>query len=174
VVEHMRQQERTRDIPVIILTGKTITEEDIIQLNRGVAAILTKGLFNRQEIVHHIEHSLKRIPALGTASQRLVRRAMAYIQAHFSEVVTRDQIAEYVSVTPDHLSDCFHQEMGITPISYLNRYRIIQARKMLEEGGQNITQVALAVGFTDSAHFSRVFQREVGTSPSAYQRSRRQ
>lgn len=174
VLESMRQAERLRDVPVIVLTGKTITEEDIAQLNRGVGAILTKGMLSGQEIIHHLEQSLKRVPALGTASQRLVRRAIAYIHAHYAEGLTRDQIAEYVSVTPDHLSDCFHQEMGITPIAYLNRYRIVQARRMLEEGGRNITQVALAVGFSDSAHFSRVFQREVGASPRAYQRSRGQ
>jgi signal transduction histidine kinase/AraC-like DNA-binding protein len=172
VLESLRGQESTCDVPVIILTAKTITEEDIAQLNRGVAAILTKGLFRGSEIGEHIEQVLKRAPGLGTASQRLVRRAIAYIHANYAESLTRDQIAEYVSVTPDHLADCFHQEMGITPVAYLYRYRIARARLLLEEGGRNITEVALAVGFSDSAHFSRVFQREVGTSPRAYLRSR--
>lgn len=172
VLAHIRQQERTRDIPVIILTGKTITEEDIAKLNRGVGAVLTKGLLSGPEIIHHIEQSLKRVPGLGTETQRLVRRAAVFIHDHYTETLTRDQIAEYVSVSPDHLSDCFHQEMGIAPIAYLNRYRILQARRLLEEGELNITQVALRVGYSDSAHFSRVFQREVGVSPRVYQRSR--
>ena len=63
--------------------------------------------------------------------------------------------------------------MGVTPITYLTRYRLKQARALLEAGQRSITEVALAVGFADSAYFSRVFQREVGVSPSAYQRGQR-
>jgi AraC-like DNA-binding protein len=44
---------------------------------------------------------------------------------------------------------------------------------MLAEGNLNITDIALATGFSDSAYFARVFQRETGVTPSAYRRQRR-
>jgi AraC-like DNA-binding protein len=59
-------------------------------------------------------------------------------------------------------------------MTYLSRYRIRQARALLEAGELNVTEAAVAVGFSDSAYFGRVFQREVGVSPGAYRRGLRQ
>ena len=58
-------------------------------------------------------------------------------------------------------------------MTYLIRYRIRQARELLAAGELNVTEVAMAVGFADSAYFGRVFQREVGVPPGAYRRGRR-
>jgi AraC-like DNA-binding protein len=56
---------------------------------------------------------------------------------------------------------------------YLNRYRVRQAKSLLEAGHLSITDVALAVGFSSSTYFARVFRQEVGISPSAYQHGTR-
>jgi AraC-like DNA-binding protein len=71
-----------------------------------------------------------------------------------------------------HLTRCFHQEIGITPITYLNRYRVRQAKVLLDAGGLGITEIALDVGFSTPSYFSRVFREQVGISPSAYLDSR--
>jgi AraC-like DNA-binding protein len=57
-------------------------------------------------------------------------------------------------------------------MAYLRRYRIRQACELLKNTNLSITQVAAAVGFSESAHFSRTFQREVGMTPRAYRRGR--
>jgi AraC-like DNA-binding protein len=58
--------------------------------------------------------------------------------------------------------------MGITLVTYLNRYRVDQAKALLENGEHNLTEVALATGFSSSSYFSRVFRQETGTSPTDY------
>ncbi len=58
-------------------------------------------------------------------------------------------------------------------MAYLSRYRLLQARELLTNSDLTITQVALAVGFSESAHFTRMFQREVGVTPRAYRRGQR-
>jgi AraC-like DNA-binding protein len=63
--------------------------------------------------------------------------------------------------------------MNITPMAYINRYRVKRAKLLLEEGNLNITEVALAVGFSDGSYFNRVFREEVGLTPGAYQRGER-
>jgi signal transduction histidine kinase/DNA-binding LacI/PurR family transcriptional regulator/DNA-binding response OmpR family regulator len=172
VLEALRARETTRDIPVIVLTARVLDEADIERLNRGVAAIMSKGLFNATETLTRIEAALARHQALGGATQRLIRRAMAFIHEHYAEPLTREQIASYVHFSPDYLTDCFRREQGVTPMVYLNRYRIFQARQLLENSDLTITQVALAVGFAEAAHFTRTFQREVGMTPRAYRRSK--
>jgi signal transduction histidine kinase/DNA-binding response OmpR family regulator len=170
VLDAMRERETTRDIPVIILTARMLSEADLERCNRGVAAILGKGLFSADETLTHIEAALARQHALGRATQRLVRQAMGCIHAHYAESLTRGDIADHVGISPDYLTDCFRQELGVPPITYLRRYRIRQACEMLKNPDLTVTQVALAVGFSDGAHFTRTFQREVGMTPRAYRR----
>jgi signal transduction histidine kinase/DNA-binding response OmpR family regulator/ABC-type sugar transport system substrate-binding protein len=173
VLDTLRARETMRDIPVIVLTARALNEADIERLNHGVVTIMGKGLFKTDETLSRIEAALARHRALGGPTQRLVRRAMGFIHAHYADPLTREQIASYIHLSPDYLTDCFRQEQGVTPMAYLNRYRICQARKLLESSDLTITQVASAVGFSESAHFTRMFQREVGMAPRAYRRSKR-
>jgi AraC-like DNA-binding protein len=56
-------------------------------------------------------------------------------------------------------------------MQYLQRYRVYQAKLLLKNSQKTITEIALAVGFTDSGYFSRVFNRQTGMSPEAFRRS---
>jgi transcriptional regulator GlxA family with amidase domain len=168
VLDELRTRESTRDIPVIILTARLLSEADLERCNRGVTAILGKGLFSAKETLGHMEAALARQHTLNRATQQLIRRAMAYIHMHFSEPLTREEIAEHIGISADYLTDCFRQELGVTPGTYIRRYRIRRACELLQETNQSITQIALAAGFSDGAHFTRTFQREMETTPRAY------
>ena len=171
VLEAMREKDSTRDIPVIVLTGQILTEKEMERLNRGVATVLGKGLFSVEETLSHIDAALVHKRRLGTAAQRLVRRAMAYVHEHYTEPLTRDDLAQHLSMNSDYLTHCFRTEVGMTPITYLNRYRVNKARVLLAESDMNVTEIAMAVGFSDSSYFGRVFRRQVGVSPDAYRRN---
>jgi len=171
VLEAMRANEATRDIPVIVLTGQVLTERDMARLNRGVATILEKGMFSVEDTLAHIEAALVGKQKLGSEAQRLVRQAMAYLHEHFTEAISREELARHVGMSSDYLTYCFRKELGMTPIAYLNRYRINQAKLLLAERQMSITEVGMAVGFSDSGYFSRVFRKEVGVSPEMYRRS---
>lgn len=171
VLEAMREKDSTRDIPVIVLTGQILTEKEMARLNRGVATVLGKGLFSVEETLGHIDAALVHKRKLGSAAQRLVRRAMAYVHEHYAEPLTRDDLAQHLNMNSDYLTHCFRTEVGMTPITYLNRYRVNKARVLLAESDLNVTEVAMAVGFSDSSYFGRVFRRQVGVSPDAYRRN---
>jgi AraC-like DNA-binding protein len=128
-------------------------------------------LFSVEETLEHIEAALARKRKLGSEAQRLVRQAMAYVHQHYAEPISRDDMADHLGMSGDYLSHCFRTEVGMTPITYLNRYRVNKARVLLAESELNVTEVAMAVGFSDSGYFSRVFRRQVGVSPDAYRRS---
>jgi AraC-like DNA-binding protein len=124
-------------------------------------------------MLSHIETALRRSKKLGTESQRLVRKAMAHIHEHYTEQLTREELARYVNASEGHLARCFRQETGMTPMAYLNRYRVNQAKTILTTTSQSITAVSIAVGFSDNNYFSRVFRQEVGCSPLVYRREHR-
>jgi YesN/AraC family two-component response regulator len=173
VLDELQSRESTREIPVIILTARLLSDADLERCNRGVASILGKGLFTAKETLHHVESALTRRHALSRATQQLIRKAMTYIHARYAEPITREKIADHIGISADYLTDCFRQELGITPITYIRRYRIRQACEILRNSDQTITQIALSVGFSDSAHFTRTFQREIGMTPRAYRDEKR-
>ncbi len=173
VLDALQSREALRSIPVIILTAHVLSESDLERCNRGVAAILSKGLFSAAETLDHIESVLARQHTLGRATQQLVRLATACIHSRYAEAITREDIARQVGISADYLTDCFRQELGITPMTYLRRFRIHRARELLETTDQSIMQIALQTGFSDGAYFTRTFQREVGMTPRAYRRKGR-
>jgi YesN/AraC family two-component response regulator len=171
VLEAMREKDGMRNIPVIVLTGQILTEKEMAQLNHGVAIVLEKGMFSVEETLQHIDAALGRKRKLGSAAQRLVRQAMAYLHEHYAEEISREALAEQLRISGDYLTLCFRAEIGMTFVTYLNRYRVNQAKILLSESEMSITKVAASVGFADSAYFSRVFRQHVGMSPDAYRRS---
>jgi signal transduction histidine kinase/AraC-like DNA-binding protein len=173
VLEAMRDEEMSRSIPVIVLTGQALTEEDMARLNRGVAKVLGKGLFSMEETLRHIEATLAHKNKLGVEMQQIMRKAMAYVHTHYAGQVSLKDLAAYVGLSEQHLIRSFQKEIGVTPIDYLKRYRIERAKALLEEGSRSVTEVAFEVGFCTSSYFARVFRREVGVSPSAYQKGER-
>jgi DNA-binding response OmpR family regulator/nitrogen-specific signal transduction histidine kinase len=173
VLEMMQREEMSRDIPVIVLTGQVLTQEDMARLNRGVTNVLKKGLFSVEETLSHVEAALTRNKNLGNETQRLVRKAMAYVHEHYTEPISLKDVARSIGMSKEYLARCFHQETGVTLVTYLNRYRIGQAKIRLAAGENNLTEIALEVGFSSGPYFSRVFRQEVGVSPSEYRQAGR-
>jgi signal transduction histidine kinase/DNA-binding LacI/PurR family transcriptional regulator/DNA-binding response OmpR family regulator len=171
VLEAMREEETSRNTPVIVLTGQMLTEEDMARLNHSIASVLAKGLFRVEEILEHVTAVLERRWRPDRETHQAVLKAMAYMHAHYAESISRSDVAKYVGLSERHLDRCFRQEVEVTPIAYLNRYRVKQAKALLEAGDKSITEVAMEVGFSSGGYFARVFRQEVGVSPRAYLRS---
>ncbi|KPL72116.1 hypothetical protein ADN00_16315 [Ornatilinea apprima] len=171
VLESMRVNPKMREIPVIILTGRELSIEEMNCLNQGVATVLKKGIFSMEETLSHVNAALERKRRLSTNAQKLVRQAMVFIQDHYTDPISRADVAKHVNIAEDYLTYCFRQELGTTPIKYLQRFRINQAKNLLKNSDKSITEIAVETGFSDSGYFSRLFHRETGMSPEAFKLS---
>jgi DNA-binding response OmpR family regulator len=168
VLEMMRGEASSRDIPVIVLTGQVMTQETMARLNTRVTSVLQKELFSLPEMLAHIEAALNRDKNVGGTAQCLVRKAMALIHEGYEETISLESMADQLGVSKEHLARCFREETGVTLVTYLNRYRVERAKRLLREKEKRVVDVALEVGFSSGAYFSRVFKQEVGKSPQAY------
>jgi len=171
VLEEMRKIESTRNIPVVVITGQSLTKEDVSRLNLGVASVLGKGMFSVDETFQHLADALAHKRKSGSESQHIALKAMAFIHAFYTEPISRSDVAAHVGLSERHLTRCFHQEVGLTPITYLNRYRVKRAKALLDTGEKGVTEIAVEVGFSSSSYFTRVFRDEVGISPRDYLRN---
>ncbi|HVM72301.1 MAG TPA: substrate-binding domain-containing protein [Anaerolineales bacterium] len=170
VLETMQKMDTASQIPVIVISAKTLTEEEMVRLNRSVAVVLRKGMFTSTETLKHIRDALMHRQKLSSEAQRITRKAMAYIHEHYTDPIGREDVAHYAGVSEGYLSRCFTQETGLSLIHYVARYRIQQAKQLLNTTDMSITDIAMEIGFSDSNYFSRAFRREVGVSPLAYRR----
>lgn len=101
----------------------------------------------------------------------LPQRIAQYIVTHYATNLTREEIAAAMQVSDDYVSRTFRKATGMTPWQFLNRYRVLQAQKLLLTTQHNITEVAALTGFNDPAYFVRMFHRETGQSPQQYRKS---
>ena len=98
-------------------------------------------------------------------------RAEAFMTATCHEPLTRARIAAAVNLSEPHLARVFKAVTGKTPLVRLTEIRIARAQALLFESALSVTAIAVEVGFTSFSHFSQVFRRVVGVSPSDYRRS---
>jgi YesN/AraC family two-component response regulator len=100
-----------------------------------------------------------------------MQQAIKYIHNNFSTDISLDLVAGTAGISKYHFSRVFKEMTGLTYQSYLNRVRIEQAKKMLNEDALSITDTGHAVGYSDLTHFERIFKKLIGTTPSEYRRS---
>ncbi|HUN07425.1 MAG TPA: substrate-binding domain-containing protein [Aggregatilineales bacterium] len=168
VLEEVRSSPRMASTPIVVLTGRLLSFEDIKRLDYGNVVLQFKNIHSDEELVLSIQQVFDGETSVPQHSSQLVKQALAYIQQNFAYTLSRAEIASAVGVSEDYLSRIFGREMGIPPWEYLNRYRILQAKHLLVQSNMNITRIASEVGFEDPAYFSRVFQKIAGSSPRDY------
>ena len=107
----------------------------------------------------------------GTSREcNLVRQ---YIDNHFKENLTLDQLAGLVHINKYYLSHAFRKEFNTSPISYLISRRIRESRFLLAETDHTLSQIAQILGFSSLSYFSQSFRRLEGMSPMEYRRGHR-
>lgn len=97
-----------------------------------------------------------------------VGRVIDFIEEHAVESISLDILAGEAHLSKYHLIQKFRCETGLTPWSYVQKYRIQQAKELLQKG-ESPTEVALKTGFFDQSHLTRVFKKEEGITPGAFQ-----
>ncbi|MAT99749.1 MAG: hypothetical protein CL608_21625 [Anaerolineaceae bacterium] len=171
VLEQMRADERTRQIPVVILSSRQLSLADIKRLEQYAAVTLrSKDVSTQEEIAASVHQALFGEEALPVQTSALIKQSVAYLHQNYGRALSRSEIADELGMSEDYFSRTFSQELGISPWDYLNRYRVAQAKHLLQTTADSVQVIARRVGITDPAYFSRVFRRIVGESPTDFRR----
>jgi AraC-like DNA-binding protein len=122
--------------------------------------------------IRHLEqHGLGQTPPEYHGS--VVDFAKAYIQAHFSQPLTLQRVAQEVSLSPNYFSSVFAKAAGTTLVEYIQQVRLDEAKRLLREPDLPIREIARRVGIRTPAYFSRLFRRDTGVSARAYRNAPR-
>ncbi len=91
-------------------------------------------------------------------------------EKEYANNFTLANLSKEYHMSPSYLSHLFKRVTGYAPMSYLNKCRLSEARRLLSETDMSVTDVVYATGFSDSSNFSRLFKREIGLSPNEYKK----
>ena len=100
-----------------------------------------------------------------------LRDAVLYIESRFDESITLPDIAKAAGMNHTTLTALMKEELGLTAIEYLMKYRITVAEKQLEFTSVPIKDIANMTGFKTVQHFSRVFKSQTGATPAEFRKS---
>ena len=94
-----------------------------------------------------------------------------YIDLHFKEALSLEQLAEDAHMNKFYLSHAFKREYGVSPINYMISRRIEESKYLLAETDLPMSQIAQLLGFSSLSYFSQVFRRTQNASPMEYRQS---
>ena len=108
------------------------------------------------------------LPAVGEIDDARVAEAIGYLDDHYAQTPSLDEVADFTETSPFHFHRLFARHVGISPKHYVLRKQIQVAKWLLRATRTQIGQIAAETGFASHGHFTATFHRLVGQSPRDY------
>ncbi len=116
---------------------------------------------------YSIQKALIREYAGGLPKQQL-RKVIDYIDAHLTQDISLEAIANHLNISCYHFCRLFKQSTGLSPHQYVIQQRVERAKQLLKRGKLSIAETAIACGFNHQSHLHRHFKRLTGVTPGTF------
>lgn len=179
LVEELKGNDRTKHIPIILLTALGEDERKIEGFNYGADDYIVKPfkfdvLLSRVNNVLKTRDQLKRIYDKSTpinhefgVKDPLLSHLEALLVNHFRfRDFSIPLIAEMMNMTTPKLEREIKKLTGMTPIQYVNDFRLNKAKDMLKNGERSIFEVSHSLGFKSLSYFGKAYKEKFGVAPS--------
>ena len=121
----------------------------------------------RQFQGHLLERTLQR---RESGSQRPIRVAKQYVQSHYSQNITLEDVCAATGFSVSYFSALFKKETGEGFAKYLTRVRMERAKELLQETNLPVAEICSQVGYGDLKHFNQTFKKVTSLSPGQYRK----
>lgn len=121
-----------------------------------IAYLINRGLLVKKE---HI-----------SGADKFCESALDYVHKHFCDNITSKDAANALSFNQSYFCRRFQKNFGMSFSAYVNMYRVSVSRKLFEDDGKSISDIAFECGFSDPLYFSRCFKKHMGILPSEYRK----
>lgn len=108
------------------------------------------------------------VPATRTKSLEKLKRIIKYVEEHYAEPITIEEMAQLAYYSTSHFMKFFKANMNVTFTTYLNNYRLSMAARLLDTSQANVLEIANQTGFDNLSYFNRLFRRKYGMTPTKY------
>lgn len=169
---------KNQNIPYIKLSADTLWQKQLLDCilsmyhsrNDATAPLKISSLLLRiwSIIFENTNHA---VPFKNQSTNfAILKKMIGYIQKHYKEKITLEDIATAGAVGQSKCCKLFSQHIGITPNAYLIQYRLHQSMWYLKYTDMSITEISQAVGFSGSSYYAEAFRKWYQLSPSEYRK----
>ena len=137
---------------------------------QGAISEAAKKIYTLSILYYVCCHRRKFEPRVSE-TDKIVHDASDYINVHYSEDITLATLARALSVSESYISRRFKEVSGVGINEYITFVRIMNAERLLKEGGRSITEISALCGFNDPNYFSTVFKRIKGVTLLKFSKS---
>jgi len=186
----LKGHELTSHIPVVLLTARADMDSRITGLEKGADAYLSKPIDKRELelVLKNLFESRKRMQERYSTvaappndqqeegdnlmEDAFLRKIWHAVEANLEDANFKvPQLCKSVGVSRSQLHQKIKALTGKSITHYVRGIKIAKAKELLEDGSMNISEISYALGFSEPAYFSKVFQAETGKSPSDFRQS---
>lgn len=171
----------------VILNDDDPSTNPIIENMRQIRDSYTSHKFGYELVCKaslcHLWNTLLKLPRQEVSSvvkskriindEQRIKEAILYIEEHFAEPITLDDIADSIHISKSECCRCFQRVLRVTPFEYLLKYRIFYATKLIQRqdvAASSISNLAISVGFGNISYFNKVFKRFLHMTPTEYKK----
>lgn len=187
----IREEFKQRFPNAEVLADKSYVDDDgIITCPGGTAIDLAAHLISRhcgairaqkgleyllvddEEIQRQAPNEKSRVTELHIYKNDLVERAIDYMRSRMDAPGSLRAVAESIGTNERQLHRAFLSNTNESPAQYWRKLRLEQAKKLLMNTSQHVTQIAYATGFSDASHFTLWFRKQFGETPCSFRKRR--
>ncbi|MBE7101612.1 methylphosphotriester-DNA--protein-cysteine methyltransferase family protein [Bacillus cereus] len=103
-------------------------------------------------------------------NEEWIEQIKDYIKNHYNEALTLSLLAEMCHGSPYHLQRTFKRLTGISPIEYIQQFRVVKAKEFLLNTNQTVIEISTAVGIENPEYFATLFKKKTGFTPTEYRK----
>ncbi len=118
-----------------------------------------------------VAKTISLVPKVDAYQDRKVQETIAYIKAHYTELITREELAARLQCSPAHFSRLFAKATGYPFKDFLLQYRLEKAKDLLKHSHLQVAEIANAVGYQDPFQFTKMFRKRLGVTPRQFRGS---
>jgi AraC-like DNA-binding protein len=136
-----------------------------LSLEADVAVLLSKTIKSAMSA-----EQLQAMPVRRRMIDYRLRVAIAHMHANLGSPKVAEEVAEVVGLSRSRFFELFHDQLGTSPLVYWNAMRLEEALTRLNSREENMTSMAMNLGFSTPGNFSRFFRDHRGVTPTTYRR----
>lgn len=110
---------------------------------------------------------------LPSAREQKINYIIEYIAENYNKRMTNDELAKAVGISNVYFRKLFKTATGLSPASYIKSIRIKKAEEMLKSDFSSVSDIAVSLGYNNVYEFSRDFKKQMGVSPTNYNKQRK-
>lgn len=174
---------------IVVEFDADLTGENVITIPTKKSEVILR-MFKKLDKVWSLKHRFYKIEALNivygilanlleTQNKYLpsdkaekIRPALDFIAENYTKTITNDELAKLLGISTVYFRKLFTSIMGISPINYIQQFRIKKAKEMLNSDYSKISIISEAVGYPNIYHFSKMFKQITGYSPTEYAKNK--